>query len=90
MNMIDKIKGISKDGIIKEYDVILTFNNPKNNKDYVVYTDNLYDKNNKLKVFAAIYDVDAPEPFIGYPASNEEWKDICELLDSVILENKGE
>lgn len=81
---------LKKDGNVKEYDVILTFNNPKNNKDYVIYTDNLYDKDNKLKVFAAIYDVDFPEPFIGYPTSNQEWKDICELLDSVILESKGE
>lgn len=81
----DKIKGISKDEKIKEYDVILTFNNVRNNKDYVVYTDNLYDKDGKIKIFSALYDIDSPDPFIGYPASNEEWKDIYELLDGVIL-----
>lgn len=87
MNSIGKIKGISPYGDEKEYDVILTFNNKKNNKDYVVYTDNSYDSFGKLKIFAAIYDADAAIPFIGYPASKEEWEDICELLDKVIIEN---
>ncbi len=86
MNNVKKIKGINQAGEVKEYDVILTFNNPKNEKDYVVYTDNSYDKNGKLRVFAALYDADSPEPFIGYPTTNEEWKDICSLLDSVLMD----
>lgn len=86
MNEIKRIKGISPDGKTREYDVILTFNNPKNEKDYVVYTDGTYDAEEKLRVFAAIYDPDASEPFAGYPATKEEWADICELLDKVILE----
>ena len=83
-----QIKGISSDGSVKIYDVILTFNNEKNNKDYVVYTDNTYDSDNKLKVYAAIYDKHLEDPFIGYPANYEEWQDICELLDTVMIGDK--
>lgn len=85
MKEIEKIKGTLPNGRVKEYDVILTFNNPKNDKDYVVYTDNTYDNENKLKIFAAIYNSDEAEPFIGYPATKEEWNDICQLLDAVMI-----
>lgn len=84
---VEKINVISTSSTLKKYDVILTFNNKRNNMDYVVYTDNSYDLYGKLKVFAALYNDDEPVPFIGYPASKEEWEDICELLDKVIIEN---
>lgn len=84
---IKKIKGISPNGSEKEYDAILTFNNKRNDKNYIIYTDNLYDSYGKLKVFAALYDDAKPVPFIDYPASKEEWEDICELFDKMIIEN---
>ena len=43
------------DGTKKSYDVILTFHNDNNDKDYIVYTDNVYDEYNKLKIYASIY-----------------------------------
>ena len=88
MSQIKKIKGTTPDGKETEYDAILTFNNRRNDKDYIVYTDNTYDQDGKLKVFAALYDEDAKEPFLGYPLTQEEWQDIYELLDSVILNDK--
>ena len=53
--MKQKITTTLKDGSVIEYDVILTFKNDKNNKNYIVYTDNKIDKDNKLKIYAAIY-----------------------------------
>ena len=85
-NMKQKISAILKNGDKKEYDVILTFKNEKNNKDYVVYTDNSIDNENKLKIYAAIYNPLTNE-FIGVPESKDEWYDIYRLLDEVMLNN---
>lgn len=74
-----------KDGIKVEYDVILTFKNENNNKDYVVYTDNNLDKDDKLKIYAAVYNPDTLE-FLEVPQTKEEWDEIYKLLDKVILE----
>ena len=35
-----KISTILSNGTRVEYDVVLTFKNPNNNKDYIIYTDN--------------------------------------------------
>lgn len=85
-NMKQKISTILKNGDKKEYDVILTFKNEKNNKDYVVYTDNSIDNENKLKIYAAIYNPLTNE-FVGVPESKDEWYDIYRLLDNVMLNN---
>ena len=74
-----------KDGKKLEFDVILTFKNEDNNKDYVVYTDNSYDKNGKLKIYAAVYNPDTLE-FIEVPQAKDEWDQIYKLLDKVILD----
>ena len=79
-----KIFTVSKNGIKKSYEVILTFKNEKNGKDYVVYTDNMYDEENKLKIYAALYNPLTNE-FLGNVENKEEWKDIIKLLDNVLL-----
>ncbi len=84
---MEKIKG-NFNGVEKEYDVILTFHSNTYNKDYVVYTDNEYDTNNKLKVYAAIYDPNADEPFVGYPESQEEWNEISRTINSALIKNE--
>ena len=80
-----KIKGRVENGTIQEYDVVLTCHNPENEKDYVVYTDNTYDDENKLKMYAAIYDNDG---FIGEPVSKKEYDELYKLLDSVLIEEE--
>ena len=73
-----------KDGTKIEYDVILTFKSEKSNKDYVVYTDNKIDNQNKLKIYAAVYDPLTNE-FLDVPESREEWNEIYKVLDNVLL-----
>ena len=51
-----KISTILPNGMKQEFDVILTFKNENTQKDYVVYTDNSIDENNKLRLYASIYD----------------------------------
>lgn len=81
-----KIYTTLKNGSKIEYDVLFTFKNEDNKKNYIIYTDNTYDQNNKLKVFAAIYDPNTYE-FLEVPESQEEWNRIYEIMDKII---KGE
>lgn len=71
------------DGTKKSYDVILTFHNDNNDKDYIVYTDNVYDEYNKLKIYASIYN-SYDNTFIGHPSTVEEWDVINNLLKEVL------
>ena len=71
------------DGTKKSYDVILTFHNDNNDKDYIVYTDNVYDEYNKLKIYASIYN-SYDNSFIGHPNTDEEWDIINNLLKDVL------
>ena len=77
-----KIYETDKTGKKIEYDVILTFKSEKYQKDYVVYTDNTYDSENKLKLYAATYNPLTNE-FIQAVESKEEWREIVKLLDKV-------
>lgn len=78
-----KIYATLEDGTKKEYDVLFTFKNDDNNKDYIVYTDNSYDQSNKLKVYAAVYNPLTYE-FIEVPQSQEEWNKIYLMMDKII------
>lgn len=69
-----------KDGKQVEYDVVLTFKNEDNQKDYIVYTDNSVNEKGKLKIYAAVYNPLTLE-FLGNPTSQEEWNAIYKLLD---------
>ena len=83
--MIDKRKifTVLENGMKKSYDVILTFKNERNGKDYIVYTDITYDEDNKLRIYAALYNPLTNE-FLGYVENKEEWRDIIKLLDNVL------
>ena len=71
-------------GQVKEYDVILTFKNDINNKDYVVYTDNEYDNSDKLRIFAVVYNPLTNE-FVSNVETQEEWSEIYKILDTVLI-----
>lgn len=44
------------DGKIVKYEILYTFKFEENDKTYLVYTDNTYDENNQLNVYAGEYD----------------------------------
>ena len=64
------------------YDVILTFHNDDNDKDYIIYTNNELDNNGKLKIYSSIYDAKT-EKLLGNPKTAQEWEKINKLLDEV-------
>lgn len=67
-----------------DYTVVLTFQNEINNKNYVIYTDNTLDQNNKLRLYAAIYNPKLSNPYLGEPSTKEEWTYINNILNQVI------
>ena len=84
MQDIKKIYTILSNGTKIEYNVILTTKNEQTNKNYVVYTDNTLDKNNKLRLYTAIYDPKKENSYIGEPSTKEEWTYISNILNQVI------
>lgn len=85
MNEIKKISTVLSNGTKVDYNVILTFKSVLSGKNYVVYTDNTYDQNKKIRFYAAVYNPDLPTPFIGEPTTKEEWTEIVNVIDNVIL-----
>ena len=85
MNEIKRISTILSNGTKVDYNVILTFKSILSGKNYIVYTDNTYDQNKKIRFYAAVYNPDFPTPFIGEPATKEEWNEITNAIDSVII-----
>lgn len=83
-NNLKKISTILSNGTKVEYNVILTFKSNTNNKNYVIYTDNTIDQNKKLRFFAAVYNPEEQNPYLGEPTSKEEWSEITTIIDSVI------
>ena len=80
-----QITGTLEDGTKVVYDVIITFHNDNNDKDYIVYTDNKYDSENKLKLYASIYNP-FDNTFVGHPTTAEEWYEINKVIDKVLLD----
>ena len=71
------------DGEEKEFEVLYTFRSIKYNKDYVIYTDNLYDEDNNLNIFASVYYPFDLERELEDIETDEEWKVIEEFLEKV-------
>lgn len=84
MDKTTKISTILSNGTKVEYNVVLTVKNTTNNKNYIVYTDNTLDKNNKIRLYAGIYDPNLSNPYIGEPTTKEEWTYITNIINKVI------
>ena len=84
MNEQLRISTVLANGTKVDYNVILTFKSVINGNNYVVYTDNTYDQNKKIRFYVARYDKNLPTPFIGEPATKEEWNEITQVIDNVI------
>ena len=74
------MKILDNSGKETEYKILLAFKWIKTNKNYIVYTDNTYDTNSNLNVYAAIYypqDDSKLDPI----ETNEEWNEIERRLN---------
>ena len=80
-----RISTVLSNGTKVDYNVILTFKSIISGKNYVVYTDNTYDPNKKIRFYAAIYNPNLASPFVGEPTTKEEWLEITRAIDNVIV-----
>ena len=78
------LKLIDENGQEKEYEILIAFKWTKTQKNYLVYTDNTFDENENLNIYAAIY----------YPNDNskldaittdEEWNEIDRRIKNSLI-----
>ena len=72
-----------------KYDVLFTFDSEDTNKSYIAYTDNTYDEEGNISVYASTYDNDKEELVLGAIETEEEWKIIETILDTIQKELKN-
>lgn len=84
MNNRKKIYTTLSDGKRLEYDVVLTFFNDENKKNYVIYTDNSLDQFFRIRFYAGVYDFNLSPAYIGEPKTKEEWIYINNVLNKII------
>lgn len=66
-----------------KYDVLFTFDNEETNKSYIAYTDNTYDADNNICVYASIYNPNDKEMVLEKIETEKEWKVIETILNTI-------
>lgn len=85
-----KINAVDTNGIIKEYDAILTYHSEEYNKHYVVYTDNTYNESNELIIYISSYNLTSPETVVKNIEDKEEYNKIKTEINKILLTIKNE
>lgn len=86
MNENKTFKVKDKNGNIVTLNTILTFDDNDSNNSYVLYTDNTYNDNGKLNVFASRYDSRLDNPILDSNLTDGEWKVIETIIDNLKLD----
>lgn len=60
------------------------------NKDYVAYTDNIYNSNNELQIYINEYILEEPECLVKDIIDNDEYNKIKIEINSILLTMKNE
>jgi uncharacterized protein YrzB (UPF0473 family) len=76
-------KVISDEGKEIECEVLFTFESDETKKNYIVYTDNSFDEEGNVRVFASIYNPNEPETKLLPIESDKEWKIIETILEEL-------
>ena len=85
-----KINAIDTNGNLKKYDTILTYHSDEFNKDYIVYTDNIYNSNNELQIYISEYNKEDSERLVKEITNNNEYNKIKSEINSILLTLKNE
>ena len=88
-NEVMTFKVISDEGKEIECEVLFTFESDETKKNYIVYTDNSFDEEGNVRVFASIYNPDEPETKLLPIESDKEWKIIETILEELQNEANG-
>ena len=63
--------------------ILLTFNNPTNNKNYIVYTDGTKNEDGTMEILASAYQIEDGNIKLGEIATDDEWNMVDEMLKQV-------
>ena len=66
-----------------KYDVLFTFDNEETNKSYIAFTDNTYDDDGNISVYASTYDPNSSEVILGKIETENEWKVVETILNTI-------
>ncbi len=69
-------------------DILFTFDSEETKKSYIVYTDNSKDAEGNIQVYASIYDPKQDNPRLEPIETEQEWKIIETILDTLQEEIK--
>ena len=64
-------------------DILFTFDSEETKKSYIVYTDNSRDDEGNIQVFASIYDPKQENPRLEPIETEQEWKIIETILNTL-------
>ena len=81
-------KVINEEGTEIVCDILFTFDSEETNKSYIVYTDNTKDEAGNIQVFASIYDPKQESPRLEPIETEQEWKIIETILNTLQEEIK--
>ena len=84
------INAIDNSGNLKEYEAILTYHSDEFNKDYIVYTDNIYNQNGELQIYINEYNPEELEVTVKEIIDQEEYKKIKTIINGLLLKMKNE
>ena len=76
-------KVINEEGREIVCDILFTFDSEETNKSYIVYTDNSKDEAGNIQVFASIYDPKQESPKLEPIETEQEWKIIETILNTL-------
>ena len=71
-----------------ECEILFTFDSDETKKSYIVYTDNTKDEAGNIQVFASIYDPKQESPRLEPIETEQEWKIIETILNTLQEEIK--
>ena len=80
---------IDDDGKEVKCEVLFTYEDDQTHKNYIAYTDNTLDEEGNTKVYAAIFNPKEENPVLLPIESEEEWKMIDGILESLTKEEEG-
>jgi len=92
MNNNNTFKVINDEGKEVTCDILFTFDSEETKKSYIVYTDNSRDSEGNIQVFASIYDPSQDNPRLEPIETEQEWKIIETILNTLqdeIKKNTG-
>ena len=88
MDNNNTFKVINDEGKEIVCDILFTFDSEETKKSYIVYTDNSKDEAGNIQVFASIYDPKMENPKLDPIETEQEWKIIETILNTLQEEIK--